>query len=78
VTEGDGQRTVRSLSGLRRDSEVMYVGAFDKKGKVEGVIYPTDSLANRSLSEPEYLHNEALAEPASIFDRPGFGSVAFR
>jgi len=68
VTEGDGQRTVRSLSGLRRDSEVMYVGAYDKKGKGS---YPD----SRSMSD---LQNDALSEPASIFDRPGFGSVAFR
>ncbi|XP_065339420.1 pre-mRNA splicing regulator USH1G [Cloeon dipterum] len=69
--EGDGrQRTVRSLSGLRRDSEVMYVGAYDKKGGINS--------SNRTLSEPEFLHNDALSEPSSIFDRPGFGSVAFR
>ncbi|XP_059470536.1 pre-mRNA splicing regulator USH1G [Neocloeon triangulifer] len=74
VTNGDGQRTVRSLSGLRRDSEVMYVGAFDKNGKTNGAL----NSANRTLSEPEYLHNDAMSEPASIFDRPGFGSVAFR
>lgn len=46
------------------------------------------NLFSRSASQPDFLAAQAedsgigqevlLQEPASIFDRPGFGSVAFR
>jgi hypothetical protein len=43
--ESDGKRSVRSLSGLRRDSEVMYVPKYDistnnmgKRGKINGLF----------------------------------------
>ncbi|KAF4521183.1 hypothetical protein B566_EDAN010645 [Ephemera danica] len=89
VGAGDDKRSVRSLTGLRRDSEVMYVGAYDtqtgKRGKIAGVFEQNGDL-NRSTSEPDFLHNSdsgfgdegVIQEPASIFDRPGFGTVAFR
>ncbi|KDR06891.1 Usher syndrome type-1G protein homolog, partial [Zootermopsis nevadensis] len=89
--EMDGKRSVRSLTGLRRDSEVMYAGSYDtqaggkQRGKI-GDVFDTRGELIRSTSEPEFLHNPdsgfgdevLLQEPASIFDRPGFGSVAFR
>uniref|UniRef100_A0A2H1V616 SFRICE_016986 n=1 Tax=Spodoptera frugiperda TaxID=7108 RepID=A0A2H1V616_SPOFR len=96
--ETTGRRSVTSLSGVRRDSEVMYVGTFgagpQQRGNVSDVFaeqppepaVPKKSLT-RSASQPDFaLLNEdsgigqevMLQEPASIFERPGFGSVAFR
>nr|CAD7588218.1 unnamed protein product [Timema genevievae] len=86
----DGKRSLRSLTGLRRDSEIIYVGTYDtagggKRGKIADV-FETNGELNRSVSEPDFLHNPdsgfsdevLLHEPASMFDRPGFGSVVFR
>ncbi|XP_069691328.1 pre-mRNA splicing regulator USH1G [Periplaneta americana] len=89
--EMDGKRSLRSLTGLRRDSEVLYAGSYDtqaggrQRGKL-GDVFDTQGELSRSTSEPDFLHNAdsgfgddvLLQEPASIFDRPGFGSVAFR
>ncbi|CAG2069459.1 unnamed protein product, partial [Timema podura] len=85
----DGKRSLRSLTGLRRDSEIIYVGTYDtagggKRGKIADV-FETNGELNRSVSEPDFLHNPdsgfsdevLLHEPASMFDRPGFGSVVF-
>ncbi|XP_032524904.2 pre-mRNA splicing regulator USH1G [Danaus plexippus] len=90
--ETTGRRSVTSLSGVRRDSEVMYVGTFgagpQQRAPVADVF--TDKpLLTRSASQPDFLAAQQgedsgigqevlLQEPASIFDRPGFGSVAFR
>ncbi|XP_077300319.1 SAM_USH1G_HARP domain-containing protein Sans isoform X2 [Arctopsyche grandis] len=101
--EGDGRRSIRSLTGLRRDSEVMYVGTLSspanhQRGKIpdafivededaqDGEDGPRKSVLMRSVSQPEFLaaddsglgQDVMLQEPASIFERPGFGSVAFR
>ncbi|XP_045448561.1 Usher syndrome type-1G protein homolog [Melitaea cinxia] len=93
--ETTGRRSVTSLSGLRRDSEVMYVGTFgagpQQRGAVADVFSeaePRKQTLTRSASQPDFLAAQAedsgigqevlLQEPASIFDRPGFGSVAFR
>ncbi|CAG4965892.1 Usher syndrome type-1G protein homolog [Colias croceus] len=90
--EGTGRRSVTSLSGVRRDSEVMYVGTFgagpQQRGNLAQVFDPEPKTLTRSASQPDFLaaQNEdsgigqevLLQEPASIFDRPGFGSVAFR
>ncbi|KAH0540415.1 Usher syndrome type-1G protein homolog isoform X1 [Cotesia glomerata] len=103
--EGDGKKSVRSLTGLRRDSEVMYVGTYEtqaqqqigKRGKISDVwgtlskaqstpdllgdrdyddddIHDTNGFGKNNLVEEAVL----FQEPASIFNRPGFGSVAFR
>lgn len=129
----DGKRSVRSLSGLRRDSEVLFVPKYDissknggKRGKISGLFdededdqvdysghhqIDPDSMSyatsrsggtvgkragsisgigmTRSISQPDYMHQvgtdsgftDDTALPhniPSIFDRPGFGSVAFR
>ncbi|XP_020707846.1 Usher syndrome type-1G protein homolog isoform X2 [Athalia rosae] len=102
--EMDGKRSVRSLTGLRRDSEVMYVGTYEthsqqvgKRGKISDVWgtlnkakSTPDLLGDRIKQEEEphydyHVINSAnvgdtvlLQQPASIFNRPGFGSVAFR
>ncbi|KAG8232495.1 hypothetical protein J437_LFUL011264 [Ladona fulva] len=91
VEEG-GKRSVRSLTGLQRDSEVIYVGSYDPQGGKRGKItdvFDTKGELNRSISQPDYLNHPqhadsgfvddyAIHEPGSIFERPGFGSVAFR
>ena len=127
--EVDGKKSVRSLTGLRRDSEVMYVGTYDtgtilstaktdlqsqqqqvimRRGKISDVWgtlnkarSTPDLLGDRCLEEEDEDDEEndeedederssvierrqrretalQLQEPASIFNRPGFGSVAFR
>ena len=142
MTDG-GRRSVRSLSGLRRDSEVMYVPKYEitqannpgRRGKISGLFEndpeggltgssvrrlsrgvggsePEDDDDNddeddenpnrlsRSLSQPDYINQAGLYQTGSaggpsftnqgsissrehtggvsIFERPGFGSVAFR
>lgn len=97
---------MRSLTGLRRDSEVMYVGTYEtqaqqqigKRGKISDVWgtlskaqSTPDLLGDRDYDDDDIIHDtngfgknnlveEAVLfqEPASIFNRPGFGSVAFR
>lgn len=102
----NGKKSIRSLTGVRRDSEVMYVGTYEtqphwqqmgRRGKISDVWgtlsksqSTPDLLGERMYDEEkedgeeeEVLCNTAkdtafLHEPASIFNRPGFGSVAFR
>ncbi|XP_049775798.1 ankyrin repeat and SAM domain-containing protein 4B [Schistocerca cancellata] len=89
--EADGKQSIRSLTGLRRDSQIIYTGSFEspatgKRGRLQDVVFDTSGDLSRCMSEPDLLHNTdsgfgdevLLQEPASIFDRPGFGSVAFR
>ena len=104
--EVDGKKSIRSLTGLRRDSEVMYVGTYEtnpqqpigRRGKISDVWgtlskaqSTPDLLGDRKygvdVEEEEEEEEEStnvigetvlLQEPASIFNRPGFGSVAFR
>jgi Usher syndrome type-1G protein len=101
--EVNGKKSVRSLTGVRRDSEVMYVGTYDtqpqhigiRRGKISDVWgtlsksqSTPDLLGERIYDEEEEDREEEnlnvakdttfLQEPASIFNRPGFGSVAFR
>lgn len=89
----DGKRSVRSIRGFRRDSEVMYGGTLDapKRGRLDDVfneaeehnIFPHSNLT-RSISQPDFMHelnnneDNISQEPASIFVRPGIGSLAFR
>ncbi|XP_063916982.1 pre-mRNA splicing regulator USH1G [Zophobas morio] len=93
----DGQRSVRSLKGYRRDSEVLYAGTIDSKAgqRLESVFNkdeyivespppPPSNGLTRSISQPDFMHeletngDKMHQEPASIFVRPGIGSLAFR
>ncbi|XP_044253834.1 Usher syndrome type-1G protein homolog isoform X1 [Tribolium madens] len=94
----DGKRSVRSLTGYRRDSEVLYTGTIDgRRGRLESVFNeaeyidssppppPSSNGLIRSMSQPDFMHeletngdNKIQQEPASIFVRPGIGSIAFR
>lgn len=99
--EVNGKKSIRSLTGLRRDSEVMYVGTYEtqaqqmgKRGKISDVWgtlskaqSTPDLLGDRTYDEDTEQDDRDtngirdttfLQEPASIFNRPGFGSVAFR
>lgn len=74
----DGRKTVNTLTGLRRDSEVLYVGQYGadgRRGRLAGVFDEGGKDENDLAEEAEDV---LLQEPASIFDRPGFGSFAFR
>lgn len=64
----DGKKSVRKLTGLRRDSEIMFVAP--KINADNQVLAPPDMVRSRSIS--------AGMVGQGIFDRPGFGSVAFR
>lgn len=93
----DGKRSVRSLRGVRRDSEVLYGGTLDnsRRGRLDGIfndseydsgtIKPVNGNLTRSLSQPDFMQeienenaDKIHQEPASIFVRPGIGSIAFR
>lgn len=89
---------MRSLRGVRRDSEVLYGGTLEnsRRGRLDGIFndneYNTNTIkANgngnltRSLSQPDFMQeienenaDKIHQEPASIFVRPGIGSIAFR
>jgi len=64
-TQVDGKRTARSLAGgLRRDSEIIFM---DKE------------VPDIELSlEDDQKASQYISEKPSIFNRPGFGSMAFR
>lgn len=83
---------MNSITGIRRDSEVIYVGTFDpvgKRGKLADVFedslpYPSDGLT-RSKSQPDFLSADSelsremmFQDTSGILERPGFGSIAFR
>lgn len=98
----NGKRSIRSLTGVQRDSEIMYVDTYNtqpqhigRRGKISDVWgtlsksqSTPDLLGERIYNEEEEDREEEnpnvakdiafLQEPASIFNRPGFGSVAFR
>ncbi|KRT86887.1 Ankyrin repeat-containing protein, partial [Oryctes borbonicus] len=95
----DGKRSVRSLKGLRRDSEVLYSGTIENRTNRAnlGNVFNGNHLSDnedevddkhgnkpnltRSISQPDFIHelnNGDSQEPASIFVRPGIGSLAFR
>lgn len=83
----DGKRSVRSLSGLRRDSEVMYVPRTDsdfdttssgKRSGLEGVFATGSQSGTTATDSTGGSEASYLAPRTSIFERPGFGSVAFR
>ncbi|UYV71721.1 USH1G [Cordylochernes scorpioides] len=91
--EGEGRRSVRSLTGLRRDSEVLYVPKYcsSQSTVMPGRrplkdLFDTQSHLSHAASEPDFaktidsgLGDElTLNDPPSIFERPGFGSVSFR
>ncbi|XP_052125596.1 pre-mRNA splicing regulator USH1G [Frankliniella occidentalis] len=99
VVDEGGNRSTRSLTGLRSSSNILLVGSYEspaavgKRGKIADVFDTAGELGaaphallSRSTSQPDFLHNSdsglgddvPLVEPPSIFDRPGFGSVAFR
>lgn len=98
----NGKKSIRSLTGLRRDSEVMYVGTYESQVQQigrRGRISDVWGTLSKAQSTPDLLGDCSfdedaeqgdgedingirdttfLQEPASIFNRPGFGSVAFR
>ena len=84
----DGTRTIRSLSGLQRDHHVIYVSTNDNNSSSDSNNSQQLSelrQKSRSASVPDLTYrddsgvdsSESFQEPASIFERPGFGSVAF-
>ncbi|XP_073848269.1 SAM_USH1G_HARP domain-containing protein Sans isoform X2 [Musca autumnalis] len=60
--EPDGRRTITSLSGVQRDSEILYVGTFSsnedncKRGKINGLFESQEEAGN---SDNESSNNKA-------------------
>ena len=85
--EADGKRSVKSLIGLRRDDHVMYVGGrkmrmneiFDSEGNgdTDSIPYSEPAFHLNGNEKDIRPNNKENGETASIFERPGFGSVAF-
>lgn len=94
--DNDGKKSVRSLTGLQRDAEVVFV---PKGSAEEPLLSPSsrpglpdflDSSSppgdlSRAISEPDLgthpdsgLGEDEPTTGSSMFERPGFGSVAFR
>lgn len=82
-SEDDSSKSLRNIAHQRNDAQIIYVNSYDaqnggKRGRIADV-FDTRGELHRSLSQPEYLNSGAiLQEQSSMFDRPGFGSVAFR
>lgn len=59
--EPDGRRTITSLSGVQRDSEVLYVGTFSsnedngKRGKISGLF----EVEETGISDTEHINSKA-------------------
>lgn len=66
----DGKRTVNSLKGIRRDSEVLYGGtiennSYTKRGRLDGIFNEAEYIDNtppppsggltRSISQPDFM-----------------------
>uniref|UniRef100_A0A8D8YX61 Usher syndrome type-1G protein homolog n=1 Tax=Cacopsylla melanoneura TaxID=428564 RepID=A0A8D8YX61_9HEMI len=67
-----------------KDSQIIYVNSYEtqnggKRGKISDVFDTRELLQSKSQSDILALsHQQEHYEYGSIFDRPGFGSVAFR
>lgn len=67
--ENGGGRTVRSIEGVRRDSEVLYVGTFqnaanDKRGKIADVFeYDSGSIDGERKSSRQGTLSRCLSQP---------------
>lgn len=91
-----GKRSVRSISGLRRDSEILYVPKYDdvngKRAGLDGVFTENERRTQRKsfagvptgrilTDTTNKVDEDALPYQTirgSIFERPGFGGLAFR
>ncbi|XP_075231737.1 SAM_USH1G_HARP domain-containing protein Sans [Lycorma delicatula] len=84
--KGDEDKLTQNLPAQRKDAQIIYVNSYEaqnngagKRGRLSDV-FDTNGELLRSISQPDYLNvgGSSLQEQSSIFDRPGFGSVAFR
>lgn len=80
--EMDGTKTIRSLSGLQRDAQILYVKSENQKNDRSNGNH--DDAISRAVSEPDFnysgdsgVDSGESPEACSMFERPGFGSVAF-
>ncbi len=80
--EWDGTKTIKSLSGLQRDSQILYVRKERLKNGLNG--HKSDDVISRANSEPDFNYSADSGvdsgdspEACSMFERPGFGTVAF-
>ncbi len=80
--EMDGTKTIRSLSGLQRDAQILYVKSENQKNAQSNGNQ--DDTISRAVSEPDFnysgdsgVDSGESPEACSMFERPGFGSVSF-
>ncbi|XP_030388574.1 Usher syndrome type-1G protein homolog [Scaptodrosophila lebanonensis] len=71
-TEADGKRTITSLTGLQRDSEVLYVGTFSstedgngKRGKISDVFEVEETCSDSERNGGRIGYNTSLARSFS-------------
>jgi hypothetical protein len=72
--QNDGKLTVRHLSGLRRDSEIIFVAQKDLDES--DANEEANGVANGYSERPNFPG--IRRDTFGIFDRPGFGNVTFR
>ena len=86
--EQNGRRTVKSLAGLKRDSQVLFIGnGYSHKTKALDTVSDSHSIGrvSRAFSEPDFTYSNGFNDHTdsssidhpSLFERPGFGNVAF-
>lgn len=74
--EASGKRSVRSLQGVRRDSEVIYVGTFSanadigKRGKIADVFEVDDNEAGGEIENEKKSTNGTYGTMARSFSQP--------
>ena len=80
----DGTKTIKSLSGLQRDAQILYVKNERQKNGRSSSKNGNDDVVSRANSEPDFnysgdsgVDSGDSTEASSMFERPGFGNVAF-
>ena len=77
----DGTKTIKSLSGLQRDAQILYVKNEKQKNGVKNGH--DGDVISRANSEPDFNYSDSgvdgsdSPEACGMFERPGFGNVAF-
>jgi hypothetical protein len=80
--ESNGQRSVRSIEGIKRDSEIIYVGTFDaanasgKRGKISDVFdYETNSNEDNESMKRDKRMSSNLSRARSQPDFLAAGAI---
>lgn len=79
-TEENGKMSIRKLKGLKRDSEVLFVAPPPPSSPPSSEGVESTSILNKEKHDLSRASTESQLsrESFGMFERPGFGSVAFR